>query len=78
MSALRALARLPVATLVLLVRLYQIVLGPIFGGQCRFHPTCSEYFILAVRKYGAIRGTLKGLARIARCHPFHPGGEDYP
>jgi putative membrane protein insertion efficiency factor len=58
--------------------MYQIFLGPIFGGQCRFHPTCSEYFILAVRKHGAILGTLKGSWRIMRCQPFSKGGEDYP
>ena len=60
------------------VRLYQIFLSPIFGRQCRFTPTCSNYFIQAVRKYGPCRGALRGVLRICRCHPFHPGGYDPP
>jgi putative membrane protein insertion efficiency factor len=60
------------------VRCYQLTLSSVMGGQCRFHPTCSEYFILAVRKYGGARGAWKGLGRILRCHPFHPGGVDMP
>lgn len=70
--------RLPRRTLVGLARIYQWTLSPLLGQRCRFEPTCSAYFILAVQKYGAIRGTLRGLARIARCHPFHPGGYDPP
>lgn len=61
-----------------LVRGYQRWISPAFGKNCRFHPTCSEYYILAVRKYGFIVGSTKGVGRILRCHPFHPGGVDYP
>ena len=61
-----------------LVRVYQWTLSPLMGPRCRFEPSCSAYFILSVEKYGAVRGTLRGLARIARCHPFHPGGYDPP
>ena len=68
----------PGRTLIVLVRCYQWTLSPLIGRQCRFQPTCSNYFIGAVQKYGAIRGTLKGIARIMRCHPFHPGGYDPP
>ncbi|MEX0701325.1 MAG: membrane protein insertion efficiency factor YidD [Planctomycetales bacterium] len=78
MSALRWIAELPARGLILLVRGYQIALSPIFGRQCRFHPTCSEYFIQAVRKYGAVAGAWRGIRRICRCHPFHPGGYDPP
>jgi putative membrane protein insertion efficiency factor len=78
MSLLRTIWRLPAETLVACVRLYQLLLSPIFGKQCRFHPTCSEYFILAVRKYGAVSGSLRGAWRIMRCHPFHRGGYDPP
>lgn len=78
MKVLRWIAQLPARALILAVRGYQIALSPIFGGQCRFYPTCSEYFIQAVQKYGAIRGGWRGVRRICRCHPFHPGGYDPP
>ncbi|QDT96747.1 membrane protein insertion efficiency factor YidD [Gimesia aquarii] len=68
----------PSLILIGLVRLYQMTLSHFIGGQCRFHPTCSEYFIQAVRKYGAVKGAFKGILRICRCHPFHPGGFDPP
>ena len=60
------------------VRFYQICLRPIFPAVCRFQPSCSEYFILAVHKYGPVRGGLKGTWRICRCHPFARGGFDPP
>jgi putative membrane protein insertion efficiency factor len=72
------LKRLPSRLLILAVRGYQITLSPWFGGHCRFVPSCSQYFIEAVEKYGAIRGAWKGLCRIGRCHPLHPGGWDPP
>ncbi len=73
-----AIVELPSWILIGLVRLYQIFLSPIFGRSCRFTPTCSHYFIGAVKKYGALRGSLKGLWRICRCNPFSPGGYDPP
>jgi uncharacterized protein len=73
-----AIVRLPGEMLILLVRIYQYTLSPLIGRQCRFQPTCSNYFIGAVRKYGAISGALRGIWRICRCHPFHPGGYDPP
>jgi putative membrane protein insertion efficiency factor len=69
---------LPRWALVAAVRIYQWTLSPLLGRHCRFEPSCSNYFILAVRKQGAVRGTLRGLWRICRCHPFHPGGYDPP
>jgi uncharacterized protein len=75
---LETIVQLPKWTLVLLVRMYQWTLSPIVGRQCRFHPTCSNYFIGAVQKYGALRGTVKGIWRICRCHPWNPGGYDPP
>jgi len=72
------LISLPAWTLIGLVRLYQIFLSPIFGNQCRFRPTCSNYFIQAVNKYGAVRGTAKGIWRICRCNPWNRGGFDPP
>jgi hypothetical protein len=59
-----------------LVRVYRVTLGLLLGGQCRFHPTCSQYMIDAVHKYGPWRGAWRGIKRIARCHPFHAGGID--
>jgi putative membrane protein insertion efficiency factor len=70
--------RLPSQVLIGLVRLYQWTLSPFIGRQCRFTPTCSNYFIGAVQKYGAWRGAWRGTLRICRCHPFHPGGYDPP
>ena len=78
MRLLTFLWQLPTRTLILVVRLYQLTLSPIFGRQCRFQPTCSHYMIGALEKYGAIRGTLKGLWRILRCNPFCRGGYDPP
>ena len=60
------------------VRFYQICLRPLLPPLCRFYPSCSEYFILAVEKHGPVRGAWKGLGRICRCHPWHPGGYDPP
>jgi putative membrane protein insertion efficiency factor len=82
MNALRALARffvhLPGGVLIGGVRLYQLFLSPLIGQHCRFQPTCSRYFIEAVQKYGALRGSWKGVCRICRCHPWNPGGWDPP
>ena len=58
------------------VRLYRATLSRWLGGQCRFVPTCSEYFLEAVRRKGIIRGTVKGVWRICRCHPWSKGGWD--
>ena len=78
MNVLRHLRRLPALALIGLVRLYQWTLSPFLGGQCRFEPSCSRYIIEAVEKFGALRGALKGVGRILRWHPFHPGGYDPP
>ena len=60
------------------VRLYQIFLSPIFGQSCRFTPTCSDYYIQAVRKHGPIKGSMMGAWRICRCNPWGGSGEDLP
>ncbi len=78
MSIGRWLWRLPGRAVILTVRFYQLTISPWLGQNCRFVPSCSAYMIEAVEKYGAVRGVLKGLARIGRCHPFHPGGYDPP
>jgi putative membrane protein insertion efficiency factor len=61
-----------------LVRVYQFTLSPLIGRQCRFHPTCSNYFIEAVRKYGSLPGAIRGVYRILRCNPFCRSGHDPP
>ena len=60
------------------VRLYQVFLSPLLGRNCRFTPTCSHYFIQAVRKYGPLSGAVRGVWRNCRCNPFCRGGEDPP
>lgn len=69
---------LPAWALIGVVHLYQLCISPVIGPRCRFHPTCSVYFIESVRKHGSIRGSLRGILRICRCHPWHPGGHDPP
>jgi len=61
---------------VLLIRGYQVTLSPLLPSACRYQPTCSRYALEAVERYGALKGTWLGAKRIARCHPFHPGGYD--
>lgn len=70
--------RLPCWFLISFVRLYQWTLSPLLGKQCRFHPSCSEYMIGSINKYGPIVGLWRGVKRICRCHPAHPGGYDPP
>ena len=58
------------------VRGYQLLLRPIIGAHCRFYPSCSEYALQAVERFGAGRGSWLAVKRICRCHPYHPGGYD--
>ena len=60
----------------LLIRGYRYSLSPLLGLHCRFHPSCSEYALEALERHGAARGAWLALARLARCHPWHPGGHD--
>jgi len=69
---------LPAKVLIGLVRVYQYTISPLIGQRCRFYPSCSNYFIEAIRKYGALRGSLRGVWRILRCNPWNPGGIDPP
>lgn len=62
--------------LVLCVRGYQVLIGPLIPSSCRYFPTCSAYAIEALEKHGALRGTWLAMRRVARCHPFRPGGFD--
>tara|TARA_A100001011_G_scaffold328218_1_gene352775 strand:+ start:347 stop:574 length:228 start_codon:yes stop_codon:yes gene_type:complete len=58
------------------IRLYQLILSPLLGSNCRFEPTCSQYFIEAVEMNGALKGSVMGIKRLLKCHPWHPGGFD--
>ena len=62
--------------LLLLIEGYRLALSPLLGARCRFYPTCSAYAAEAIEKHGALRGTWLALRRIAKCHPWHPGGVD--
>ncbi|OGD12591.1 MAG: membrane protein insertion efficiency factor YidD [Candidatus Aminicenantes bacterium RBG_13_62_12] len=62
--------------LIALIDAYRFLLSPVFGGQCRYEPSCSLYARQAVEKYGGLKGISLGLRRLARCHPFHRGGFD--
>lgn len=60
------------------VYFYQLIIGPLLPKVCRFHPSCSNYFIEAVKKHGPLRGSLMGVWRVCRCNPWNPGGYDPP
>ena len=62
--------------LVFLIRGYRLVISPLLPPACRFTPTCSEYALESIQKYGATRGTYLSIRRLLRCHPFHRGGYD--
>lgn len=59
-----------------IIRIYQKVISPLLPPSCRFQPTCSEYAIQAVNKYGVVKGSIKAAYRILRCNPFNKGGYD--
>ena len=61
---------------VFIIKFYKYTISPILGKNCRFYPTCSDYAIQAIEKYGIFLGTFKAFLRILKCHPFHPGGFD--
>ncbi|MDA9778492.1 membrane protein insertion efficiency factor YidD [Rubripirellula sp.] len=66
------------AIFVKMIRFYQVGISPLIGPCCRYSPTCSQYTIEAIRKYGPVYGVFRGIRRILRCHPWHPGGYDPP
>jgi putative membrane protein insertion efficiency factor len=78
MTVWRAPAAILSAALVGLVKAYQFVISPWLPKACRYHPSCSEYMILALRKHGPIVGAAKGVGRVCRCNPWGGHGEDWP
>ena len=61
---------------IFLVKLYQKLISPLFPPSCRFYPTCSEYAVQSLEKYGVLKGGIKAVWRILRCNPFNKGGYD--
>ena len=68
--------RIAIAPLVGLVRFYQVCISPLKPPTCRFPPTCSQYALEALRKYGPFKGSWLALRRILRCHPWGGSGYD--
>ena len=62
--------------LLLLVKAYRRLVSPLLPPACRFHPSCSAYAVTALERHGALKGSWLAARRVARCHPFHPGGID--
>ncbi|HEU0152350.1 MAG TPA: membrane protein insertion efficiency factor YidD [Arenimonas sp.] len=61
---------------ILLLRGYKLAISPLLGQRCRFYPSCSEYTMQAIDRFGVLRGGWLGARRIGRCHPLNPGGVD--
>ena len=59
-----------------MIKLYQFLLSPLLGQNCRFHPTCSQYAIEALNEHGPLKGGYLSIRRILKCHPFNEGGVD--
>jgi len=65
-------------TTVKIIKFYQKFISPLIGRNCRFYPSCSEYSILAIEKYGLFKGIFLSFLRLLKCNPYHKGGIDIP
>lgn len=63
-------------SVVFLIKLYQYLVSPLLGNNCRFYPSCSEYAVQALQQHGCLCGSLLAVKRICKCQPFHSGGLD--
>jgi putative membrane protein insertion efficiency factor len=75
---LKILQTLVVKALVLLIELYRKCISPALGPRCRFYPSCSQYSLEVLQKYGLLQGVQKSVKRLCKCHPFCKGGVDWP
>ncbi|MBM3382644.1 MAG: membrane protein insertion efficiency factor YidD [Betaproteobacteria bacterium] len=74
----KALSSFPALLVLGLIRIYQRCISPALGPRCRFYPTCSEYAHLCIRRQGLLVGGARTAVRLCKCHPWHPGGLDFP
>ena len=75
-KVIRFIIRIPANIMILLIKIYQYTLSPFIGRNCRYTPTCSNYGIEAIRKYGAIKGGWLTIKRVASCNPWGGSGYD--
>lgn len=75
-KVIHCLRMIPRRVALALVSFYRKYISPMFPPSCRYVPTCSEYAMIALQRYGFIRGSWMAIKRICRCHPWHPGGYD--
>lgn len=68
--------RIPATIVTMAIRFYQRFISPMTPPSCRFQPTCSQYALTSIERYGLIKGGWMGLKRVGRCHPWNPGGHD--
>ncbi|MDT8406365.1 MAG: membrane protein insertion efficiency factor YidD [Methylococcales bacterium] len=59
-----------------LIKFYRYFISPLLGSRCRFHPSCSQYALDALYAHGTVKGLWLSVCRLAKCHPYHPGGFD--
>lgn len=76
MHSVELASRIAINLITAIIRFYQKFISPVTGSNCRFYPSCSEYSIQSFKTYGIFTGLIKTVIRIAKCHPFHPGGYD--
>ena len=75
-AAFRTVDRVVLFVFWIAVKLYKLFLSPLFGSQCRFSPSCSDYALRSINKHSSYLAVLKTIKRLLKCHPFHPGGFD--
>ena len=76
MDILKKIISIPKLIALAIVRFYRKFISPLFPPSCRYVPTCSEYAMIALQRYGFLKGSWLAIKRICRCHPWHPGGYD--